>query len=137
MNRSLRGAAAITLGGAAVLAGLGFGTASAAHQTSSMKDKIVVKITTTSGTTWGHVTAHWKENGKMVKGMACKTAKCTYHVPHMTKITLKETPVDNSTWPFAHWSIKGGSKSMSTKKKVTFEATNGDKAVAKAVFSDM
>jgi hypothetical protein len=103
-----------------------------------MKDHIVVNITTTNGTTWGKVTADWMAHGKMMMGKVCRKAKCTYAVPHMTRVTLKETPTSPSTWPFKHWVVTGaaGGSMMTKKSKITIEAM-GHKATAKAVFTVM
>ena len=57
---------------------------------------------------------------------SCSKSKCTFHPPHMVKLTLSEKPTDMSTWPFAGWSVtNGGKKSTSMKTKLKFEITGG------------
>ncbi|HZT95342.1 MAG TPA: hypothetical protein VFB34_00760 [Chloroflexota bacterium] len=97
-----------------------FGTVGTSLAASHMAkpDKLVVKITTTSGTTWGRVSVDWKAAGKTFM-YTCRKKKCVYHPAHMVKLHLSEVASSPSTWPFAGWSIDN-SGHMSTKKKHKF-----------------
>src|SRR5437868_579163 len=94
----------------------------AANPHKMMQDTITVKITKSNGTTWGKVFPEWKNsNGKLVMGNVCKSASCTYTIPHMTRITLTQSPTHKTTWPFKHWTVTGSSarhKVTSTNKKI-------------------
>lgn len=121
-----------------VVAGLPLTYAAPAnHHTAMARDHIVVKITTSNGTTFGKVTPDWMSNGKMVMGKVCAKARCTYSIPHMTRITLTEKPTHRKNWRFRHWVLRGSSEGhmmMMTRRKITFEAM-GKKATAKAVYA--
>ena len=90
-------------------------------------DSLVVKITTTSGTTWGKVSIDYTQNGKMKMLGACKVASCTFHPPHMVKLALTESPTHKSTWPFHSWKlVNGGMKAKTSMgSKLKFEIENG------------
>jgi len=88
-------------------------------------DTLVVKITTTSGTTWGKVTVHW-DVGTAMHSKKCATAKCTFHTPAMVKLTINETANSPATWPFQEWKVTNGGKTKSVlKHKDTFEIMGG------------
>ncbi|GEM_PF-5244032 len=98
------------------------------------KDTLKVKVTTTSGTTWGDVTVSYKSGGKMKLVGHCNTVSCTFHPPHMVVLYLKETAKNESTWPFKNWAITNGGKTTTkTGDKLVFEIS-GKQATVQAVY---
>jgi hypothetical protein len=81
------------------------------------------------------VSVKYMAHGMMHKAGVCKTASCTYIVPHMVKLHLSETPTNKMTWPFGHWNVMGamGNKPMHMGSKLVFEIM-GHHATVDAVY---
>jgi hypothetical protein len=77
------------------------------------KEKLTVKITDT-GTVWGKVTI-------TPGSKTCSAATCHYSFKQNTKMTLKETPTNRTTWPFCHWVQNG--KARTSAKTFHFKLT--------------
>jgi hypothetical protein len=74
--------------------------ASAAARTSS----VTISITSTSGYTWGTVTARYAV-GHRTTSHTCSSARCVLRVPQGATVHLSQVPTNSSTWPFKDWQI--------------------------------
>lgn len=68
-------------------------------------ERVVIHITTTGGTVWGSVVAHYKK-GAAAKTARCSKSTCTWKIPSGTRLRLSETAADSATWPFKLWQIR-------------------------------
>ena len=69
------------------------------------KEQLTIKIPPAAGTVWGTVSLKPAQ-----KGGKCAKATCKYKVAKGTKLTLKETAKNSSTWPFCDWKVNGKKK---------------------------
>jgi predicted lipoprotein with Yx(FWY)xxD motif len=68
-------------------------------------ERLTIHITTTGAQVWGHVTASYDVNGRLVQ-LSCAQAVCRFPVPLGARVSLTQSPASLSTWPFAAWKIK-------------------------------
>ncbi len=132
MLTARRACLALIAGSVLSFAGISTSLAAPAH---SAMQTLVVKISPPNGSgTWGSVTVDYKSGGMTHMLGRCKAVKCTYHVPEMAKVILKEKPSNPSTWPFKDWKLTDGGKTKTYMgAKLKFEIM-GKKATANAVY---
>ena len=68
-------------------------------------ERLTIHITATGASVWGHVTASYDLNGKLVQ-RSCAQSACRLAVPFGARVSLTQSPTNLSTWPFAAWKIK-------------------------------
>ncbi|MDQ2745127.1 MAG: hypothetical protein M3Z66_22915 [Chloroflexota bacterium] len=89
------------------------GAASPHRQSRVRMDQVTVRITATSGTVWGKVSARFREAGKY-HAVSCRKSSCKLKVPNKTRIQLTQSPANNATWPFKDWVIKSQGKTRTS-----------------------
>jgi len=121
MKQFVKSIAAVMLVGVVLTSALSSVSANGVRATGM--DSLVVKVTSTNGTVWGKVVVDYKSGGKVKMLATCSKSKCTFHPPHMVKLILKETPKNNSTWPFKHWKLANGHMKSATSMGSTLKFT--------------
>jgi predicted lipoprotein with Yx(FWY)xxD motif len=67
-------------------------------------ERLVIQVTSTSGTVWGTVTARYVSNHRTVQKV-CGKSSCQFRIPFGATVKLSQSATNAATWPFKQWQI--------------------------------